>query len=91
MKPVIKRNGKTYWIEYERSSLTPDDPPGALVVHNFPPEPGQEFGDNGYRYWITDDPQGHRCHCDGIDEVHYGMVGWIDAPGSDDAGERSAA
>jgi hypothetical protein len=70
-------------IEYGRETLMPYDPPGARVVHNFPPAPGQEFGGDGYRYWVTDEAQGHRCHCDGIDGEHYGSVHWVDAEGHD--------
>ena len=68
-------------IEYGRETLRPTDSPGARVVHNFPPAEGQEFGDDGYRYWVIDAPQGHRCHCPGIEGEHYGTVRWVDADG----------
>jgi hypothetical protein len=72
-------------MHYRRKTIRPDDPPGARVVHNFYPgpldDPGRSrpHGYNGFRYWVTDEPMGHRCYC-GWDNgrEHYGTVSWVD-------------
>ncbi len=58
--------------------------PGMRVVHNFYPgphdDPGRDrqYGADGFRLWITDEPLGERCHCgwNGGAE-HYGTVAWV--------------
>ena len=66
-------------MDYGRSTIAIDDPPDARIVHNFP-SLGRRFGEDGFRYWVADGPQGHRCYCDWLDGCeHYGTVTWIDA------------
>jgi hypothetical protein len=69
-------------MEYNRKTISASDPPGARVVHNFPPgRPGRRFGDDGFRYWVTVESQGHRCFCGWVDGEHYGTARWVDADG----------
>ena len=58
------------------------------LVHNFwpgpPDDPGRDrmVGLDGFRIWITDEPNEKmsRCYCGWLEErEHYGTVGTIDA------------
>jgi hypothetical protein len=68
-------------IEYRRRSLRADDPPGSRVVHNVLPY-GRGYSEDGFRYWVTDEPMGHRCYCNWSEAEHYGTVQWQDANGT---------
>ena len=70
-------------MRYRRRTITANDPPGTRVVHNFPPgRPDRAYADGGFRYWVTDEPQGHRCYCGWNDDgEHFGTVRWVDADG----------
>jgi len=59
-------------------------------VHNFfpgpPDDPGRDrpYGANGFRYWITDEPNPHerRCHCGWLGgREHYGTVATVNDKG----------
>ena len=71
-----------------------ENPPGKLpgvvrIVHNFyraARTPGRDrlLGLDGFRVWITDEPNENeqRCYCGWLDgREHYGTVGVIDADG----------
>jgi hypothetical protein len=58
---------------------------GVRLVHNFPPGPpddpgrNRELGADGFRAWLTDEPNPNmrRCFCGWLDgREHYGTV-WI--------------
>jgi hypothetical protein len=65
---------------------------GVRLVHNFYPGPDHDpgrhrrSGDDGFRYWITDEPpppKERRCYCGWLDGCeHYGTLKVIDAPRS---------
>ena len=74
-----------------RSTRT-DKHPGSRLVHNFPPgDPAdpvrassRPYGYNGFRYWITDEPneQERPCYCGWLIGLErYGTVHVIDADG----------
>lgn len=63
-----------------RSKTTKD---GQRLVHNFypgpPDDPGRNraYGDTGFRFWITDEPNPNerRCYCGWLDgREHYSTV-----------------
>jgi hypothetical protein len=71
-------------------------PQGVRLVHNFCPgpsdDPGRDrqhqssrlFGPDGFRYWVTDEPNPneHRCFCGWHCGVkHYGTRGYVDERG----------
>jgi hypothetical protein len=65
-----------------------DYPEGVRIVHNFYPgpydDPGRdrEFGLDGFRVWVTDEPNENerRCYCGWLDgREHYGTHAVIDA------------
>lgn len=63
--------------------------PGSRIVHNFPPgepidDPGRArlYGEDGFRFWVTDEKMGHRCYCGWNGEtVHYGTRGYLNRQG----------
>ena len=64
--------------------------PGSRLVHNFYPGPDDDPGRNrpyaldGFRYWITDEPNPNerRCYCEWYGGLeHYGTVGYVDEDG----------
>jgi hypothetical protein len=63
-------------IRYLHTPPEGDLPAGVRLVHNFYPHPdiNQRVGDNGWRYWITDEPgNDRRCYCDWLGgREHYG-------------------
>jgi hypothetical protein len=63
---------------------------GIRVVHNFwpgPPEdPGQDrkLGANGFRVWVTDEPNENekQCHCGWLNgREHFGTIGTVSSSG----------
>lgn len=65
-------------------------PEGARLVHNLFPGPSDDpgrcraFGADGFRYWVTDEPDamGNRCYCGWLDgREHNGTVHWINEKG----------
>jgi hypothetical protein len=75
-------------IKYRRKTVKPTDPPGVRLVHNFYPgphdDPGRDrpYGLDGFRFWITDEPneREQRCFCGWLDgREHYGTVRVIDS------------
>jgi hypothetical protein len=76
-------------------------PAGVRLVHNFYPGPADDPGRNrplgaeGFRAWITDEPNDNErcCYCGWLDgREHYGTVGYVDAEAHRRwRGERQAA